>query len=350
MAIFHPKGGHLRTIMHKILRYSWLLSLLTSSYAVTIPTDASISDVTNTTNLTTIGALADSYQVPWGPDNFSIKIISATGATINSTNCYMFIIDLLSKLAIEDFNGNMPQTRNVFTNPQYPGIYSGAEARTGGRLLPRRYVFWGIARVMNHLVRHTNFRGGIFQLLFLGREVGKFVLTGGIQTSDTISLETITSDFGSSILNSSTPSLEPPSSPTASQDINTTAIAVGQGTITYTHAFYGSLLSPKDVFMGAIGAMIQLAQDTQTVFTFFLGTFPGYKSIYSTIAPSGTSLNKTMIVEIMVKTVQEAQQRNDFREQKCHVEESGRLIASGGYLENPIPPPSGWVGGDVATS
>ena len=326
--------------MQYILILCYLIPFLTPSHGATIAGSTSITQGKNITN--PMGAnqtLEFDPNLPWGPDEFSSVISIPSEVSMDSMNCYMFAIDLLSKLVAQDFNGNMPETMNSFTNAQYPGIFAGASARDGDRPLPRRYVLWALARTMNYVVTN-GFRGGVFQIVFRGQDVGKLVLTGPIRSADQTLSSAIVADFGNSFMNSTDQTSITQSPSPIQQMQNMTTATVGDEQLAWTHEFIenGDLMEPKDVFMGAIGSLVEVAQVSQDQIFIFVGGFPQYKAIYNFKASTDSPirLDHHILAQTIFNLAAEARRRMDFHEQKTTVKTSGRLVASGGYIRNPM--------------
>ena len=279
------------------------------------------------------GSLSDAPPVPWGPDEFTFNI-DRTSTPMNILDCYMFIIELLSQLCQEDFDGQMPEDINRFQNPKYPHVVLSAAARGQGRKLPRRYVLWGIARIMNNLVQHKTptFHGGVYGLKWGGRPVGRILL---ISIAVPTIANSVVDGFGLLDANQTN---EESLSTLAKQTPYLVNPSLTDTSLTWTHDFHGEEMTQADVFMGAIGTLIQAAQLPSSYLDTNIGFFPSYKAVHvynSLKAPS--VLTKGIIIQTILNITAEARNRMDFHEQKTLISEAGvGEIVSGGYFRHPL--------------
>jgi hypothetical protein len=197
-----------------------------------------------------------------------------------------------------------------------------AVASTGHNLrLPLRYVLWAIARLWQDMVRTNDFRTSVTDVKWQGAKVGTM-----------------------SIINYR---LEQPGTiPTNATSLPTTDPAAPQNAwIGFQYRSHGSLLPTADVYMGAIGALIQAAELTSARppgqnIDRFEGGFPTYLATYSFesyVTPS--RLSRLGLVASIVAATIYASEKNDWRELELNTTLDGEVVARGGYRR------SGQVGG-----
>ena len=92
-----------------------------------------------TPSTTTFDSQPLGYTPPYGPQDseFAADVISNSMIPLDT---YKLVIKLASKLALDDFNGQMPAAVNFFRDPQFPDIFATASSQGSRPLTPRRFV------------------------------------------------------------------------------------------------------------------------------------------------------------------------------------------------------------------
>ncbi len=82
---------------------------------------------------------------------------------------------MLAAQAAQDFHGRLRSPRVAFTQAQYPDLIILVAGADRSDCIPQRYLLWGMARLMNHLVSRNDFRDS-FVLGFQGSLVGNIYI------------------------------------------------------------------------------------------------------------------------------------------------------------------------------
>jgi len=177
--------------------------------------------------------------------------------------------------------------------------------------LPLRYVLWAIARLWQDMVRTNDFRTSITDLKWQGAKVGTMsIINYRLEQPATIATDA-----------TSLPATDPATPQNA--------------WIGFQYRSHGSLLPTADVYMGAIGALIQAAEYTSGRpgnIDRFEGGFPPYQAAYffeSYVSPSKLS-RLGLVASIMAATIY-ASEKQDWRELELNTTLDGEVVARGGY-------------------
>ena len=255
---------------------------------------------------------------------------------MNALDTYMFVIDLIAKLAINSWDEKLPHPYTLLTNPEYPDLSLAAAATSERTRLPQKYLFWGLARVMERLTR-LGFVGGAYDLLVQGRRVGSFTLISGSLSHAVAGNLAIDSGLNQVV------------NPTAlTQSANSIPI-VSDETVTWTHEFGSRLLTPADVLMPAIGSLISAAEQYALgPQALFIGYFKPYRALFAYRPSSPAVWTKVLCINTIVIQVTYARDHSNWHEQKSQVENGTGIIASGGYFPIPLADIGGFL--NVSTS
>lgn len=149
--------------MRRLLILSSLL--ITSAFTRFAATDAPfIAQNLKTSNVTVFVGSQSNSAYPWGPDDFAAATVRHGRILLAQKACFVNAVQMVAGQAAEDFQGRMRSPRMTFTNPEHPGIVIIVVGTTPTDRIRRRYALWGVARMVNHMVLHNNFRDSTFQL------------------------------------------------------------------------------------------------------------------------------------------------------------------------------------------
>lgn len=257
---------------------------------------------------------------PWGPDDFHIIVAGQGPNPLAPEACYVSAITMLAAQAAHDFHGQLPSPRVTFTDAQYPDlaiIVAGAHAAD---CVPRRYMLWGIARLMDHMVSQNDFRDSFVVLMFQGSIVGNIYIGPPPEAS------TQSNTTNNALKTLELSLINHPNSTTISLT-TTTALS-------FQFQPYGRALPMSDIFMGAIGALIAAARPASDAkLQSFMGLFMPYMAIYHWFSsPAGASVfTYRMLIQAIQASAMYALQRKDLRELSVRAIEGTREVGRGGY-------------------
>lgn len=260
---------------------------------------------------------------PQGPKDFFITLESQTSPLRRDT-VFRSALRVVAQQTKEDFHGQLPDATTTIRNPQYPGVIIGIISTEPNLRVQRRYVLWGIARVMHHMIRDNAFLASVYILRWRGANVG--LLTFFAETGNQL-------NASYKEMASSQPGLDLPD---LQRKPHSTAVSVGVTTdsneINYDFHFGDHALRATDVLMGTIGGLIRLAEEPDRTFQDFTGRFPGYGVItiwQSVVQPS--RMTKNVLHVSMLVAVAFALNKNDWHELTGLALLDGMAIARGGY-------------------
>jgi len=225
-------------------------------------------------------------------------------------------VSILTAQAAQDFHGRLRSPQVAFTQAQYPDLIILVAGADRSDCIPRRYLLWGMARLMNHLVSGDDFRDSFFVLRFQGSLVGNiYIGPPPQQAADTAPI-----------------ALEPS---IIDQANDTTATSISVDTLSFHFQFYGRSLTMSDVFMGAIGALIEAAQPaSDEKLRSFIGFFQPYMAVYHWFgSPAGpSSVTYSMLIRLIEASAMFALEQMDFHQLRVLVTNGTREVGGGGYF------------------
>ncbi|KAL8776652.1 MAG: hypothetical protein Q9203_003032 [Teloschistes exilis] len=278
-------------------------------------------------------SLATNNPLPIGPAEFDVRFFfTPRPQLVDRKQIFDFVTNMLAAEALKDFNGLLPGKTISFFDPRYPHVTIVANSLVYSPGMPRSHLFWGMARIMDHMTKTSLFIASNFALLWEGRPAGGLSIT--LHTPDQEDKHT-----GTTLL------LRPPG-----RQQNATAASDALDFTTFEHKFHGSLLSVEDVCMGAIGALVQAAQlPYRTAEYAFVGGFVPYHAVQSWSSFGGEPvLDREMVVKGVYESTRYAIAHDDFHELNVRILEMGLVFAEGGYIR--YPPLLSGLDGRVNTS
>ena len=259
--------------------------------------------------------------VPWGPDDFRIISTHRT-RSIRRDAVFMTAVHFLAQQAKLDFNGHLSRPQIAFRDASFsPPFWIVASAPKYDKRVLRCHLFWGIARILDQMIKDGTFNGSIWQLQLRGQEVGSISFIAG--SNNELEVQ---------------PKL---SGPTPARPItmgsiaDLTPISDGAG-IVIGWEFLSEQLIMEDIFMSSIAALILLAQrPAQSTFTVFTALYQGYRCIQvwrSDKQPS--TMSKEVLISTVTSAVRYALEKNNWHGLRGVVKRGGPdgvYVATGGY-------------------
>ena len=230
--------------------------------------------------------------------------------------------------ALRDFEGTLDEARAVYQIHQYPSVMIAVASVGPYQRVRRKFLLWALARGIDRLIKDQEYRALTITMTWQGRFVGRVsFIAQNSRVKENAQLETAYKDVV--LTNSLT-----------DRQVDLKAGPVGADQLSFDYEFWGDTLYMSDVFMGTIGAMIRLAQQSEHNFDQFAGNYPGYDCIWTWHSSLETSvLTKARIVQAMLATVMHAVRQPDYHEVKVVVRKGTQEIARGGYVGH-LPPRS----------
>ncbi|KAL8791857.1 MAG: hypothetical protein Q9195_005519 [Heterodermia aff. obscurata] len=237
---------------------------------------------------------------------------------------------MLAGQAAEDFYGRMRSATTIFTTPEHPELAIIVVGTTPTDRIRRRYALWGLARMMNHMVLHNDFRDFTFELNYRGSPVGQ-IYVGPEPTSPSES--TVKGVFGE---------------PQSVTQVIYTAISNETEMLSWQYQYFGLSLTMNEVFMGTVGALVIGARPASiNRVSNFVARFPPYRAVHHwACSPGQPSLfTYSMLIKSIQATAMHALDQMDFRELGVRVTDGVQEVGWGGYVRDPAlktancPPP-----------
>lgn len=283
-------------------------------------------------------------RVPWGPKEFICEPYNLGRNRLDPRSVYGLALLTATTLAIGDFEGELPNNPATFVNVAFPHIAATVFRPNPNLPVARKYVHWGLARVINHIIQDRDFKDNTYFLFWtdpnrVRRKVAEFYIGPMPPTLGVGSDSSQTASLLSQALNGTETILAP-----GLQHANDTQVSIDSSSndVTYEYEFHDEEMTIEDVVMGTLGAMNQAAEDydrSKDVDT-FAGIFPHYKAVIVWSGRSG--LTYSLLIQSMRKAAVTAMTANNFHELRVIMIRNGAELARGGWIRIPDP--------DVATS
>ncbi|KAI4196082.1 MAG: hypothetical protein LQ350_006779 [Teloschistes chrysophthalmus] len=257
--------------------------------------------------------------LPIGPEEFDVKFFfTPRPQFVDRKQIFDFVTNMLAAEALKDFNGLLPGRTISFFDPRYPHITIVANSLVYSAGIPRSHLFWGMARIMDHMTKTSSFIASSFGLVWQSRPAGGLSITLHPPGKEE-------KHVGTTVL------LRPPG-----RQQNATAASHAEDFTSFEYQFHGSLLSMEDVCMGSIGALVQAAQLLQKLrHHTFVGGFVPYHAVQSWSSFGGATLDREMVVKGVYESTRYAIAHDDFHELNVRILELGLVFAEGGYVRYP---------------
>ncbi|KAI4266977.1 MAG: hypothetical protein LQ337_008586 [Flavoplaca oasis] len=259
--------------------------------------------------------------VPWGPDDFRVLVTHRT-RSIKREAVFMTAVWFLSEQAKRNFNGRLSRPAIAFRDATFsPPFRIVVSAPKPDQRVLRSHIFWGIARILNQMIKDDAFVGSIWLLQFRGQEVGSISFIGGSDHDLDAQPKLIGSALARPITTGSTADLTP----------------ISDGPSIFYGEFLSEQLIMEDIFMSPIAALILLAEmPAQSIFAVFRALYPGYRCIqvwHSDKLPS--TMSKEVLIETITSAVHYALGKNNWHGLRGVLKRGGPdgayVVATGGY-------------------
>jgi len=260
-------------------------------------------------------------DAPWGPGDFNIIVAGQGQNPLARKACYVSAVSMLAMQASQDFHDQLRWPWTAFTDARYPDLTILVAGAHASDRIPRRYVLWGMARLMNHLVSGNDFRDSFFLLRFQGSVVGSIYIGPPPQRV----AQSGTADKPLVVLEQSV----------VDQTNDTTATSISADVLSWRYQFYGRPLTMPDIFMGAIGALIEAAQPaSDEKLQSFTGFFQPYMAIYHWVSTrtGPSSFTYGMLIRSIEASAMYAFDQMDFHQLRVRVFNGSQEIGGGGYV------------------
>ena len=276
---------------------------------------------------------------PWGPKEFSCTPFGEGSNSLDPRSVYGLALLMATTLAIGDFEGELPNNPATFVNIEFPHIGAAVYRPNPRQPVLRKYVHWGLARVVNHIIKNRDYKDNTYYLFLTApnrvkTKVGELYLGPSPPIMGVGSDSTQITSVLSHALNSTDII-----SATASQHTNDTQVSIDSvgGSLTYKYDFFGDQMTIEDVVMGTLGSMNQAAesQDRSGHIDMFAGSFPQYYAFCVWTGSPGFTYS--ILIQSMRRVAAAAMNANNFLELRVEVRSNGIEIARGGYLRRPDP-------------
>ncbi|KAG7002213.1 hypothetical protein G7Y79_00028g062340 [Physcia stellaris] len=318
--------------MQFLLQSLLLSNLVLECFVSARPTTLPRPDFDVTSSITASNDSLLHSTNPRGPAEFDMTTLHGY-RPLRREACYMSAVRLLATQINEDFEGLVPVQKAEYTDPQYPDLTIEMSSLRFGRLVPRKFLFWGLARIMHQMTIDNSFVDSWYELTWQGSPVGE-ILFNAVPARAQLESNHINKTRTRSAMDHS----------------NVMMGSTGPEGLSFEYTLVTEqLLIGRDVFMGTIGALIQLAQTPHRAFTRFAGVFPGEPGVFPTYNAQiywtnaylhhPLALTKFVIAESMVAAVTYGLGKGDFHGLAVLVKNNnGQEIARGGYLALGSPP------------
>lgn len=308
-----------------------LSNLVLECFVSARPTTLPRSDIDVTSSIIASNDSLLHSTNPRGPAEFDITALHGY-PPLRREACYMSAVRLLATQINENFEGLVSVQKAKYTDPQYPDLTIEMSSLRFGKLVPRKFLFWGLARIMHQMTMDNSFVDSWYELTWQGSAIAD-ILFNAVPARAQLEAKHINTTRIRSEMDHS----------------NVTIASIGPKGLSFEYTLITEqLLTGRDVFMGTIGALVQLAQNPHRAFDRFAGNFPGEPGVFPTYHAQiywtnaylhhPSPLTKLVIAESMVAAVTYGLRMGDFHGLAVLVKNNGQEIARGGYLAPGSPP------------
>ena len=256
---------------------------------------------------------------PWGPSDLDFTLQQDTSKRLNVKEVWMGTVNVLAQVALKHRNQFMQ-----FPEERFQDIGSNLVIYVKPTMvtsMPRQYVLWAMAQIINRLAFLQQFRASTFRFTWHGRPIGNIVLVNrGSEPPSANSDGTM--DLGD----------QNSTNPMAHSNTTILQLASNENAIVPEFHFFGRDFGLKKAMMPAIGALIQAADlEPNRRINSWTGGMPAYElrhRWFSVVQPS--LFTKEMLVAAIRSSAEEAMANLDFRQLLVQLKGGGKLIAEGG--------------------
>ncbi|KAL8784729.1 MAG: hypothetical protein Q9195_008911 [Heterodermia aff. obscurata] len=318
------------------LHFNWWLTATAFASPLVIEIEPRIKDSNSdgSHNL----SLSNDRPLPWGPKQFECLPQSVGPNTIDLRSVYGLALLMATRLAIGDFDGELPNNPETFVNVAFPHIGAAVYRPNPRQPVPRKYVHWALARIVNQIIRDQDYKDNTYFLFWTDRnraktKVGEVYLGPSPPRMGVSSGSSQPTSLLSQVLNSTDVILAAGSEPR-----NDTQVSVDSSNngLTYHYQYYGDEMTIADVVIGTLGSINEAAeyQDRSVPIKMFVGSFPQYYAfcVWTSVSPRFTY---SVLVQALRTAAVAAMNAHDFHEVKVILTHDGVEVAKGGYVKKP---------------
>ena len=295
-------------------------------------------------------------RIPWGPREFSFSTEDTGTHELDPRALYNLALFAATKLAIGDFEGTLPNNPEKFVDLAYPDLAIAVYRPLPSQLVPRKYVHWALARVLNAMVSNNDYHEKSFFLFWTGPNRVR-VKVANLYIGPMPPRMSVDSD-ASQATSLSSPALNSTKmvmvSGTGSRHANDTQVSINDlsNSLTYEYLYYDLEMTVHDIFMGTLGSINEAAENldrTRTVDNFG-GSFRPFSALCVWVHQEQGIFTYSMLIQGLRHVAVAAMNANNFHECRVLVRRNGAIIANGGYVKMPDPNDPNLRGSTVATS
>ena len=295
-------------------------------------------------------------RIPWGPSEFSFSTEGTGTHQLDPRALYHLALFAAAKLAIGDFESTLPNNPEKFVDPAYPNLAIAVYRPLPSQLVPRKYVHWALARVLNAMVLENDYHEKTFFLFWTGPNRVRVKVANLYigPMPPRMSVESDTSQetsLSSPALNSTKMVML---SGTGSQHANDTQVSINDfsSSLTYEYLYYDSEMTVHDIFMGTLGSINEAAENldrTRTVDNFG-GSFRPFAALCIWVHQGQGIFTYSMLIQGLRHVAVAAMNVKNFHQCRVLVRRNGVIIVNGGYVKLPDPNDTNLRPSTVATS
>ncbi|KAL8686841.1 MAG: hypothetical protein Q9218_006824 [Villophora microphyllina] len=280
-----------------------------------------------------------SSSSPAGPEDFHITPhIFKEPVFLPRDRLFLFVANIIAiELLQGDFNSNFSGRIVKIHEMRNPGLRFKASINVPSLQIPRRFIYWGLVRMMDRFIREGSYENSYYPMTWKGRYAGIFGIDfGGFEEHQLNEQLNITASDDAQVK-----AIQVPGTPTVNP------ILTYDPRVTTKSEFYGSVrFNPVDLWMSVIGALVQVAElpDNRNISSFGGGFPTRYKVLqaaWSALSPPPTSavaplkLNRSLLSGVVVDFLIMSQLQDDFRQMRMRIWDQGQLVVEGGDF--PLP-------------
>ncbi|KAL9586475.1 MAG: hypothetical protein Q9212_000891 [Teloschistes hypoglaucus] len=280
-----------------------------------------------------------SSSSPAGPEDFQISHrIFTDPVSIPRDRLFLFVANIIAiELLQGDFNSNFSSQIVKIHEMRNPGLRFEARIYGTSLQIPRRFIYWGLVRMMDRFIREGSYEESYYPMTWKGLYAGAFdIHFGGIEEHQLNEQLNITANDDAQVK-----AIQVPGTPTVN------SILTYDSRVTTKSEFYGSVrFNPVDLWMSVIGALVQVAElpDNRNISSFGGGFPTRYKVLqaawsafspgrWSTVTP--LKMNRFLLSGLAVEFLIKSQLQDDFRQMRMRIWDQGQLVVEGGDF--PLP-------------
>ena len=288
-------------------------------------------------------------RIPWGPREFSFDTESTGTHQLDPRALYNLVLFAATKLALGDFEGTLLNNPEKFVDLAYPHLAITVYRPLPTQLVPRKYVHWALARVLNAMIKNNDYHEKTFFLFWTGPNRVR-VKVANLYIGPMPPRMSAESDTIQATSLNSTKMI----SGTGSQHANDTQFSINDlsSSLTYEYLYYEGEMTVQDIVMGTLGSINEAAENLDRTGTVdnFGGSFRPFSALCIWAHQEQGIFTYSMLIQGLRHVAVAAMNANNFHECRVLVRRNGVIVANGGYLKMPNQNDPNLRGSIVATS